>query len=481
MNDGTESCSRSPSPRGRSQAAPAFRPTAASPASVRSSPPICRIRPSRCAQVEDAATADARVRELLRKPLNPTARCRSRCSTIAACRRPTTSSASPRPTMVRQACRPIRRSRSSGLSGPARSRSRRGSSPTSSRSRPCRRAPISPPDRFRQAQLRAARGDAARRRRDAARLLPRGRGARSWSASSSRRKSAAETAASLPSGSARPARMNKLDQAREQVFYAEITAQLATARQRAASERERLIRALGLWGGDLDFRLPVAAAAAAARAPQRCRQSRSRRCARRVDLQIARIEARRAGEVLRADPGHALHQSARGRRHRQDQAASARPASVSRERGFEVEFQIPLFDFGEVRVRAGRADLHAGGQPADREGGQRPLGGARRLSQSIARPTTSPAHYRREVLPLRKIISDETLLRYNAMQIDVFALLAEARQRIAATIAAIEAQREFWLAEHRSRRRRRSAAASPARGQRAIATTPQPPTGAGGH
>jgi outer membrane protein TolC len=47
---------------------------------------------------------------------------------------------------------------------------------------------------------------------------------------------------------------------------------------------------------------------------------------------------------------------------------------------------------------------------------------------------------------LRKIISDETLLRYNAMQIDVFALLAEARQRINATVAAIESQRDFWLA-----------------------------------
>src|SRR5258708_25851522 len=33
------------------------------------------------------------------------------------------------------------------------------------------------------------------------------------------------------------------------------------------------------------------------------------------------------------------------------------------------------------------------------------------------------------------------------MQIDVFALLAEARQRIAALRAAIEAKREFWLAQ----------------------------------
>jgi outer membrane protein TolC len=55
-------------------------------------------------------------------------------------------------------------------------------------------------------------------------------------------------------------------------------------------------------------------------------------------------------------------------------------------------------------------------------------------------------HYQREVLPLRKIISDETLLRYSAMLIDVFSLLAEARQRIAATITAIQAKRDFWLA-----------------------------------
>jgi outer membrane protein TolC len=49
-------------------------------------------------------------------------------------------------------------------------------------------------------------------------------------------------------------------------------------------------------------------------------------------------------------------------------------------------------------------------------------------------------------LPLRKIISDETLLRYNAMLIDVFALLVEARQRISINLAAIDAQRAFWLA-----------------------------------
>jgi outer membrane protein TolC len=55
-------------------------------------------------------------------------------------------------------------------------------------------------------------------------------------------------------------------------------------------------------------------------------------------------------------------------------------------------------------------------------------------------------HYEREVLPLRKIITDETMLNYNAMIRDLFALLAEARARIIANSQAIEARRDFWLA-----------------------------------
>ena len=58
-------------------------------------------------------------------------------------------------------------------------------------------------------------------------------------------------------------------------------------------------------------------------------------------------------------------------------------------------------------------------------------------------------HYRNEVLPLRKIISEETLLRYNAMQIDVFDLLAEARQRISSQCAADRGSAGFLVGERR--------------------------------
>ena len=56
-------------------------------------------------------------------------------------------------------------------------------------------------------------------------------------------------------------------------------------------------------------------------------------------------------------------------------------------------------------------------------------------------------HYQARVLPLRRTIAQETLLRYNGMLADVFELLIETRERVAANIAAIEARRAFLLAE----------------------------------
>jgi outer membrane protein TolC len=56
-------------------------------------------------------------------------------------------------------------------------------------------------------------------------------------------------------------------------------------------------------------------------------------------------------------------------------------------------------------------------------------------------------HYQREVLPLRNTITEEMQLRFSSMQVDVFALVTEERQRIAALRAAIDAKRNFYLAQ----------------------------------
>jgi outer membrane protein TolC len=235
--------------------------------------------------------------------------------------------------------------------------------------------------------------------------------------------------------------MNKLDQAREQVFYADLTAQLATARQREASEREALIRAMGLWGTSLDFKLPNALPALPRRV-QTLAGIEVDAVGRRVDLQIARVEL----DVLAKSYG--LTQATRfinildaGYADKLEKRVGERALM----RGFDIRLQIPLFDFGEVRVRQAEATYM---QAVNRllELAVNARSEARDAYRVYRSAYDIAGHYQREVLPLRKIISDETLLRYNAMLIDVFSLLGEARQRIASTITAIDAKRDFWLA-----------------------------------
>jgi outer membrane protein TolC len=55
--------------------------------------------------------------------------------------------------------------------------------------------------------------------------------------------------------------------------------------------------------------------------------------------------------------------------------------------------------------------------------------------------------YRDDVVTLRKLILDESLLRYNGMLISTFELLADEREQILSVNAYIETLRNFWLAE----------------------------------
>ncbi|WP_024303461.1 TolC family protein [Pseudogulbenkiania sp. MAI-1] len=55
--------------------------------------------------------------------------------------------------------------------------------------------------------------------------------------------------------------------------------------------------------------------------------------------------------------------------------------------------------------------------------------------------------YRDDVLKLRQFIYDESVLRYNGMLMNVWELLAETKARSLAVDSAIQALRDFWLAE----------------------------------
>jgi outer membrane protein TolC len=56
-------------------------------------------------------------------------------------------------------------------------------------------------------------------------------------------------------------------------------------------------------------------------------------------------------------------------------------------------------------------------------------------------------HYRDEVVPLRKRISEENLLRYNGMLIGVFELLADSREQVRGVTDYVQALRDYWVAD----------------------------------
>lgn len=297
-------------------------------------------------------------------------------------------------------------------------------------------------DRFRQAQLRAAE-ETLRIAAETRRAYYRAVASRQIIFVLAQAKSSAETATQLSRRLGESGAISKLNQARDQVFYAEVTAQLATARQRMLTERERLVRLMGLWGSDLDFKIPDTLPSMPSR-PQVLPAVEVEAVRRRIDIQIARLElsalAKSSGLTQATRFLNLLEASYI------EKEIKERPNGPrTRDTGFELEFQIPLFDFGEVRTRqAEQTYQQAVNRLAEKAVNARSQ--AREAYRSYRATYDIAAHYRREVLPLRKIISEETLLRYNAMQIDVFALLTEVRQRTASINAGVEAQQNFWIA-----------------------------------
>jgi outer membrane protein TolC len=246
--------------------------------------------------------------------------------------------------------------------------------------------------------------------------------------------------------------VNKLDQAREHVFYAELAGQLAKARMDHAADLERLNRTLGLWGGDTRNRIPALLPALPAKPRMRPDVEREA-IARNIAIAMAKAEldatilslgltnATRFVNVLELR-GMASYESARTR----DPVTGLAGKEVERRRGLEIELQIPIFDFGATRKREAeqtyaRAFNLLAAQAVDVRSLAREAYTRYRGAHDLAR------HYRRAILPLRKVISDESLLRYNAMIVDIFPVLAEARQRVASNLQAINALRDFWLAD----------------------------------
>ncbi|MDP3162030.1 MAG: TolC family protein [Reyranella sp.] len=239
---------------------------------------------------------------------------------------------------------------------------------------------------------------------------------------------------------------NKLDQARVSVFYADLSAQVAQARLSVAGTREALTRLLGLWGADLAYKLPARLPALPATADMLA-DVEVEAMRRRVDLIILRYEiVTLAKSVGFVNATRYLSFLELGLGYRNEVETNDAGEQISKNRyGLELGIVIPIFDTGEARtVTAREIYMRAVNRLTERSVNAR---SEARVAYTTYRATYDIArYYQVRILPLRRQISAEVLLRYNGMLVDVFELLIEERERISANVASLDALRDYHLA-----------------------------------
>ena len=250
---------------------------------------------------------------------------------------------------------------------------------------------------------------------------------------------AAEASAELARRMAQVGNFSKLQQAREQGFYADAALGLVRAEQARRSTRERLTRLLGLWGSQAAYRLPERLPELPG-APKELPDVERTAIAQRLDVQGARLATEQTARQL------GLTQATRFVNVLELGAVRNSSNEAPVQRGWEVSLELPLFDGGSTRLARTesvyRQQLMRAAETAINARSEvREAYGAYRSAWDIAR------HHRDEIVPLKKRISEEQVLRYNGMLIGVFELLADARTQIASVSSSIEALRDFWLAQ----------------------------------
>ena len=254
----------------------------------------------------------------------------------------------------------------------------------------------------------------------------------------------AEASAELARRMEAAGNFNRIARARQQAFYADATTQLTIARQEAVARREELIRELGLDDEAAKKLVLPKILPSIPSAPLTADDVSQLAKSARVDLQWARhqLEAARARQGLMSITSW-LDVEIAGRRDRISDASSGSRESAN---GYELELRLPIFDAGDLE----RASMNAETLAALNryESVRRTAGSHLREQYSAYRAAYELAiHHRDEIVPLRKTISDENLLRSNGMLIGVFELLADSREQISAVMSSIAAQQQFWLAD----------------------------------
>ena len=253
-------------------------------------------------------------------------------------------------------------------------------------------------------------------------------------------KTSAEATAEFAKRMRTAGNFNKLDLAREQTYYSEAALDLAQAENHQVQANEALAQLLGV-DNTTAFTLPERSTDLP-KTSEILKKVNSDDFAKRLDLlqiklntealaaQLGLTKTTRFINVLEIGPARVLE----GRR------------GEPYKKGIELSFELPIFDWGTAKVKRAEASYM---QALNTATSQTLLAASEVRSHYNQYRTNFDIakHYRDEILPLRKRVLQENLLRYNGMLIGPFDLMADARAQVLSVNSYIEALRDFWIAD----------------------------------
>jgi len=232
---------------------------------------------------------------------------------------------------------------------------------------------------------------------------------------------------------------NVIEAAQSELVMGQMQASLSRQLLAEGAAREALIRQLGLWGEQarnlkLPDRLPALPSA-----PASIPAVEQEAIERRLDVQMAKFNLEGMAKNLKLTRLNPFFSSI-------EYGPVREEAEGEVERGYELEFRLPIFDIGDVQTRKARI-VYEQAQAQAQVAAVAAASAAREALATYQSAWEIANHMEDTLVPLRRRISDEQLLQYNGMLISVFDLL---RDVVAATTIEsdyLNALRDFWVAD----------------------------------
>ena len=254
---------------------------------------------------------------------------------------------------------------------------------------------------------------------------------------------AAETANELTRQMTAIGHSSKRESGESELALIEMRAGLSRQRIIETSTHEQLVQALGIWGSDASVVTLPDKLQLQPKKPVSYEKVAELAVSGRLDVQMAKLELEGMANNLKLTKRSPFFNVI-------ELGAVLESAEGEEERGFEIEFSLPIFDAGGIKTEKARIAF----QQAEAQAQSTAISAASQARNALHayRRTWDIANaYSDQVLPIQEALNQEELLRYNGMLSSVFDLLKNAKKSLQTQIRHIESLRDFWLADNQLR------------------------------